>query len=744
MPEKRAVIRLSFSTKVLIPLIVTIVLLVSFALWILNARITRQFQADATQNLLTAQKIFANLEVMRARHLLLRTATTPNDPRFRAIAQLGETNTLRFFLMELTDELKCDFLSFRNPDGDVVTSISRDPHVDPLKWSGFGRTAATRAAQGDAIPDMDVIDNTIYRLAAIPVFIAENIVGILTIAEKVSDASAREFFNLTGCRVALFIDREPVLSTLQASDLTPLISLIEASAYAGHEIHPVTTTMLDQDHVLALHRPYERIDKEQPLYYALVLSYEQTLQALRHVQSLLLGAGLLSILISSVVIAIVIGRVTTPLRALRKSAEAVARGDFTQKVSVISSDETGDLAVAFNQMIDSLRHSTDELQTTITTLQSTRAQLMQSEKLSALGEFIAGVTHELNNPLCTIVGFSELLKEQNVGAKFNRDLDMIADAATRCHKIVQNLLSFSRQRAPERKTTGIHEIIDSTLNFMSYELRTSNIAVTREFDRNLPPIVADAHQLQQVFLNLINNARQAIVDSQKKGNIVIQTRSSGPHAVINIADDGPGIPPENLAKIFDPFFTTKEVGKGTGLGLSVSYGIIREHGGEISAESTVGKGTTFTIRLPLVYPGEVPVTPTSPLIQLDADPLLGEGRKVLVIDDEKDVIQLTTQILEANQFVVETATDGHEALRRMRHAWFDIILCDWRMPGMNGRSFYEELRTSNPAAATRLIFMTGDVLNEQTTTFLKDSGKHCINKPFSLEEFRRTIKQVIS
>ena len=135
---------------------------------------------------------------------------------------------------------------------------------------------------------------------------------------------------------------------------------------------------------------------------------------------------------------------------------------------------------------------------------------------------------------------------------------------------------------------------------------------------------------------------------------------------------------------------------------------------------------------------------TSPHLELDAEPLLGEGRKVLVIDDEKDVVQLTTQILEANQFVVETAADGHEALRRMRHAWFDIILCDWRMPGMNGRSFYEELRTSNPAAATRLIFMTGDVLNEQTTTFLKDSGKHCINKPFSLEEFRRTIKQVIS
>lgn len=745
MPEKRAGFKLSFSTKVLIPFIITIVLLVTFAIWTLNVRITRQFKSDAAQNLLTAQKIFDNLEVMRSRHLVLRSSTTPNDPRFRAIAQLGEPNTLRFLLKELTEELKCDYISFRNRGGDVVTSVCRDPLIDPSAHPDFGSSAADRAFNGDPVPDMDSIGQDVYRLAAVPVTIGSDVIGVLTIAEKFSEASAQEFYNLTGCRVALFINREPVLSTLQKGDPAHLANL-NTSTPADKSLKDgrvVQTLTLDDDHVLAVGRNFKKLETEPALHYVLVLSFEQTLQALRHVQALLLGAGLFSILISSVVIAVVIGRITNPLRALRKSAEAVARRDFTQKIQVVAADELGDLAAAFNQMIDSLRQSTQELQSTIATLQNTRAQLMQSEKLSALGEFIAGVTHELNNPLCTIVGYSELLKEQNAGAKINQELDMIANAADRCHKIVQNLLSFARQRAPERKSVDINAILDSTLNFMSYELRTSNVVVIREYDRNIPSIVADAHQLQQVFLNLINNARQAINDSHDKGTIMIRTRADGQQALIQIMDDGPGIPPENMSRIFDPFFTTKEVGKGTGLGLSVSYGIIREHGGEITVDSSVGKGTTFEIRMPvnqaeLSESGHKNTADTSPGV-----PLPGDGRKVLVVDDEKDVLNLITDILEANHFVVESVSDGGEALRRLRHDWFDIILCDWRMPGMTGRAFYEDLRISHPAAATRLVFMTGDVLNEQTIAYLKDSGKLCINKPFSLEDFRRVIQELI-
>lgn len=746
MRDQHPGFRLSFNTKVLIPFILTIVLLVSFTIWILNDRITRQFKTVATQNLLTARKIFDNLEIMRSRHLVLRSSTAPNDPRFRAIAQLGEPNTLRFLLKELTEELKCDYISFRDRNGKVITSVTRDPQVDISKWPDFGSTAAARAINGDPVPDMDFIESDIYRLAAIPVSIGHDVIGILSIAEKFSESSAKEFFNLTGCRVVLFIHDQPVLSTVPSGDLSPLSAMTTPSSNGSllQESRLVQTMNMDGDHVLALSLPFKQLEPEQHyLRYALVLSYEQTLQTLRHLQMLLLGAGLLSILVSSIIIGLVIGRITNPLRALRTSAEAVARRDFTKKITDISSDELGELAVAFNQMIDSLRQSTEELQSTITTLQNTRAQLIQSEKLSAMGEFIAGITHELNNPLCTIVGFSELLKEQNSDAAFSKDIDLIAEAGNRCHKIVQNLLSFARQRPPERKPVKLNEILESTLNFMSYDLRTSNINIVREYDPDLPVIIADAHQLQQVFLNLINNARQAIMGVRDRGTIVIRTRRDK-NALVQIADDGPGIPPENMSRIFDPFFTTKEVGKGTGLGLSVSYGIIREHNGDISVQSEVGSGTTFEIQLPITDMVVHSNGGNSTRDGLQNEPLLGEGRKVLVLDDERDVLTLIKEILTADHFVVETVTDGDDALQMLKHGWFDIILCDWRMPGMAGRVFYEKLRSIKPAAATRLIFMTGDVLNEQTTAYLKDSGKICINKPFSLKEFRQIIKQLVS
>jgi len=744
MTEKRPGFKLSFSTKVLVPFIITIALLVSFAIWILNNQITRQFKSVATENLLTARKIFDNLEVMRSRHLLLRSSTTPNDPRFRAVAQLGEPNTMRFLLKELTEELRCDYISFRDRDGKVVTSATRDPLVDIEKWPDFGSLAASRALNGDPVPDMDYIENDIYRLAAIPVAIGSDVIGTLTIAEKFSEASAKEFFNLTGCRVVLFINQQPVMSTVPAGDLTQL-SMNQAAANGNtlQEMESVQTITMENDHVLALGRQFRKLGVEQQMQYALVLSYEQTLQALRHVQLLLLGAGLLSILISSVVIGLVIGRITNPLRVLRKSAEAVARRDFSQKITTVSSDELGDLAAAFNQMIDSLRQSTEDLQATINTLQSTRAQLIQSEKLSALGEFIAGITHELNNPLCTIVGFSELLKEQNSDAAFSKDLDLIAEAGNRCHKIVQNLLSFARQRPAERKAAKLNDVLDATLNFMSYDLRTSNVSIVREYDPALPVIIADAHQLQQVFLNLINNARQAIVGTRDRGNIIVHTMKRGKNAVIQITDDGPGIPPENLGRIFDPFFTTKEVGKGTGLGLSVSYGIIREHNGDISVQSEVGKGTTFEIQLPIADTVNGNGGDHTSKHHIKSEPLPGEGRKVLVIDDERDVLTLIKEILESDHFVVETVTNADDALQMCKYGWFDIILCDWRMPGMTGRIFYENLRSLKPAAATRLIFMTGDVMNDQTMAYLKGSGKVCINKPFSLEDFRQVIGQFI-
>lgn len=227
-------------------------------------------------------------------------------------------------------------------------------------------------------------------------------------------------------------------------------------------------------------------------------------------------------------------------------------------------------------------------------------QLIRSEKLSAIGQLVAGIAHEINNPLTAVIGFSELLAtEPEVNGQIKEDLLRIKHEADRARKIVQSLLSFSRPHKPHKEPTNINEIIERILSVRGYQLRVNNIEVTRNFDKNLPKISVDQYQLEQVFLNIILNAEQAMLEAHKKGKLLVETKKESNYIKISFTDDGPGIPKENLLRIFDPFFSTKEVGKGTGLGLSIAYRIIEQHNGKIYPLSDEeGKRTTFVIELP--------------------------------------------------------------------------------------------------------------------------------------------------
>jgi len=229
-------------------------------------------------------------------------------------------------------------------------------------------------------------------------------------------------------------------------------------------------------------------------------------------------------------------------------------------------------------------------------------QLVQSEKLSAIGQLISGVAHELNNPLTGVIGYSQLLASQDCDEKLRRGLDKVYAEAKRCHRVVQNLLTFARRHAPEKTWIGVNDIIESVLDLRAYQLRVDNIEVHRNLSKDIPLTMGDFHQLQQVFMNIIINAHQAFKHAQKGSAITIATAAAGGFIRVTIADDGPGIPKDNLQRIFDPFFTTKEPGQGTGLGLSLCYGIIEEHQGRIRVASEPGAGTVFTIDLPIVPP----------------------------------------------------------------------------------------------------------------------------------------------
>ena len=226
-------------------------------------------------------------------------------------------------------------------------------------------------------------------------------------------------------------------------------------------------------------------------------------------------------------------------------------------------------------------------------------QLIQSEKLASVGTLISGVAHEINNPLGNILGRVQLLQHAISDDTSRRDLQTVRDECERAIRIVRNLLSFTREHQPETTLVSLNDTLDQVLELRAYELSVSNIELGKDFQADLPEISADPHQLQQVFLNLVINAEQAMTAAHGRGSLSITTQRVGDAVQVVVTDDGPGIPEELISQIFDPFFTTKEVGAGTGLGLSVCFGIVEKHGGEMHVRSEEGKGTTFTVELPL-------------------------------------------------------------------------------------------------------------------------------------------------
>jgi two-component system NtrC family sensor kinase len=376
----------------------------------------------------------------------------------------------------------------------------------------------------------------------------------------------------------------------------------------------------------------------------------------------------------------------------------------------------------------------------VTDLKKLQRELMQSEKLSALGEMISGVAHELNNPLTSVLGYSQLFQQYDVSQDLKEDLNKIRSEAERCHRIVQSLLSFARRHKPGKIYTGINGVIENALELMAYELKVNNIEVIKELDMNLPFTMVDPYQLQQVLLNLINNAYHAMITDKGKGKLVVKSTQNQQKIEISLNDNGPGISLENLPKIFDPFFSTKESGEGTGLGLSLSYGIIKEHQGEILVESELGKGSTFIIKLPIIdYP--VKKDTEKPPAIVKKKPV---GARVLVVEDEEILRSLILRLLQREGYKVSSAENGLKALEMIDQNNYNAIISDIKMPRLSGKEFYKRLKKQQPELANRVIFLTGDVLNANTNQFLLQLEDRYLTKPFNNEHLLNLIAEVIN
>jgi PAS domain S-box-containing protein len=368
-------------------------------------------------------------------------------------------------------------------------------------------------------------------------------------------------------------------------------------------------------------------------------------------------------------------------------------------------------------------------------------QLLQAEKMAALGQTISGVAHELNNPLATILSWAERLSERALDDSSRRGVDVILAESERAARIVRNLLTFARKRQSTRAMIDVNHVVRETLALRAYEQRLTNIDVVTALAEGLPHVFADAHQIQQVLLNLVINAEQAMVSANGHGSLAVRTwhDTDRDTVVLEVTDDGPGISEDMRGKIFDPFFTTKEVGQGTGLGLTVAYAIVQEHGGQIRVEER-SKGASFLVDLPVSGMRATATPPRRGAPSMEAV----QGASVLLVEDERALAVAVSEALTDAGLKVEYASDGEEALARVRQKQYDAVICDLKMPRVDGMMLYRAMAAATPALARRVIFVTGDVAGTDAERFLDDTGCRWLAKPFRLGDLLRAVRDTLA
>src|SRR5580698_1558922 len=366
-------------------------------------------------------------------------------------------------------------------------------------------------------------------------------------------------------------------------------------------------------------------------------------------------------------------------------------------------------------------------------LRRTQEQLLQSEKMSAVGQLISGVAHELNNPLTAILGYAQLLEGAGLDTRSADYVRKLFKQAQRTHRVVQNLLSFARQRKPQKQEVDLRKVLEESLTLREYDLRVNNVSLERDIPDDVPSVVADPHQLEQVFLNIVNNALDAMVEGNGSGVLKVRVFRKDAYVCVEFDDSGPGI--KDPSRIFDPFYTTKSVGKGTGLGLSICYGIVKEHGGEIVARNREEGGATIEVRL---LASEKPALPEAVPSTRRESVLAG---RVLLVEDEEAVLEFERDVLVGAGAEVVTSMSIEDTQERLRNGSFDVIVMNGRMPGGHSAiEMYEWIAKNCPGLEKGLLLTFSTVTDQQTRSFIQKKNVSSLAKPCEVADLISQVR----